>query len=314
MGTKTQISYIEQVEFNVRDSAQKIFRATKTTGAGSLATGQTTFPVESSSRFTANEFVFLIGSNPKYVRIVSIPSSTSIKVDGDHTGFASGTTIQGTASLAYINEAFGLYSKFRPLIKSSNIAGTGIKSYSLFEDWIPEFSAIREIEYPLDSVPPEYYDKSEYRVGKNADGEDYLIFADSLANGKTVRVFYTTLHTWLTAQNNDPQVATVSDGDFYCICNLASYKYCIALAALYGATSNAALNSDVVSFDNKIDPYRRLAKEFLGQAAGWLGVSVAEIETGKISSSPASSNQSIALTQLDGSGLMIRGQSNILKN
>lgn len=317
MGAKTQIDYINEVEYNVRDTAKNFLRSTETTGVGVLSAGNTTFPVRSSARYNADTKVFLVYNNTaKYVSVVEV-TSLHIKVAGDWvSAFPAGSTIKQCDSLQYIEEAMSIFSKYKPRELSASIVGDGTNKYDVPETWVQDFSTIQNVEYPIDEVPPSFVNKNQYRIGIADDGDPQIIFADNLSASQTLKVIFTANHTNIDgATVTDVKTNTIPDINFHCVVNLSCYCYLLAQASMAGSTENPQLNAEIVNYQNRVDAYRRLAKEFLGKAASWLGIDIEEINTGKIKQKASSINQSIPTINADGGSLLFKNtDSGIIYN
>lgn len=117
--SKNKIQYLNQIELKVKDAAGEFIKTAVTTGEGILKGSNTSFPVRLSSGFFAGDEVYVFGGNgnEKLTSVFSVESVNEIILKGDLTGMPAGSVIKKTEALAYLDEAIGLYSRYRHLEK-----------------------------------------------------------------------------------------------------------------------------------------------------------------------------------------------------
>lgn len=148
-----------------------------------------------------------------------------------------------------IVEALKRYSKHRPRLACTDIAGQDGPDINLPDDWCDGLSTIQGIEYPIGTVPESLLDARDWRFYRTPT-DTYIRFAAVRpAGAEEVRLLYTILHT----------EASVPAADLEAIANLAASVCCRKLAAAYGNTSDPTIQADVVNYRSKTDEYRRLA-------------------------------------------------------
>jgi len=196
-----------------------------------------------------------------------------------------GGIIKKSDATKFVDEALLIYSKFKPCEKVHEIEGADTDTYSLPSDWKQGLSKISSVEYPTGLQPAVYLKENRYKIYQDSENNFKIKFTSSLSTGETAYVNYSTIYGFSYNKANSP------DTDFYAICNIAAYKYLLALAARYGQSTSPTISADSVNWQSKTDSYRRLAKEYLGQAASWLGLSIKNLETGETTPEPASSVQ-----------------------
>jgi len=142
------------------------------------------------------------------------------------------------------------------------------------------------IEYPAGNTPPLLLTDNDFEIYLNDENVYMLRFVFDLDN--EYRISYNVTHRF---NDLNPPVVTAPDCDYFCISDIASGIYLLALANRYSQSSSAFINADTVNYNSKPDIYRRLAKVHLGRAANWLGIKVSDLDGTDLEQSPASCNQ-----------------------
>jgi len=70
---------------------------------------------------------------------------------------------------AYVARAVQRYEMLRPRIRTEDIDGTGSSLYATPTGWVPGYSEVLRVEYPVDEVPPVYLDGEDFEVVDLAD-------------------------------------------------------------------------------------------------------------------------------------------------
>ncbi len=297
---KTKIEFLNTVELKVKDVAGEFVKTALVSNVSySSQTLKTTFTVDSIEGFIAGDPVYISdGSvNSKFANILEIKTVTveeetvlQIIFSGDFHLISAGAVIKKSDAISHIEEALLVYSRLKPIRKTHQITGSDTDTYSLPSDWSEGLSRINSIEYPIGSQPKQLLDENNVEVYLDSENHYKIRFVFSLGTGNNALLNYDILCTFTTA---NPPVATSPDIDFYCICNLATYYYLMGLAASSGHDVSSLIEADRVIKSSKTDAFRRLAKEYLGQAASWLGVSVKQLEGSEIEPAAASCNQGL---------------------
>jgi hypothetical protein len=296
---KNKIQFLNQTEVKVKDIAGEFIKTAVTKGAGILFLGNTRFNVSTTSGFFAGDEVYIddVSENSKFTTVTAVIDGTNIELAGDLTNFLSGAVIKKSDASVYLEEAVSIYSKYRPLEKvKEDTVEQPAYTIDLPDDWQSGFSAINYFEYPAGNNPPSLLDEKDFEIFL-ADNTSYKIRIAFPLSG-TYRMSYTNRHYF---DNANPPVSSVPDIDFYCVCNITAGIYLLALASRWGESLNAGFAADTVDYSNKTDQYRRLAKEFFGQAASWLGIELSALDGSGLEQSPSSCNQSIEPQNSDGS-------------
>ncbi len=150
------------------------------------------------------------------------------------------------------------YSKDVPLELVSDIQGNGSYfldlpaapdgQYGVFE---PNFSTIKEIEYPIERTPREIIIPEDIQVYRKPTGYQIQIQTFAINENEAVRC------TWTSRHSSDG--STVPDKDFFAVADFASSLALESLASIYIQSGDAAISADSVN-------YRTKAQEYLTQA------------------------------------------------
>jgi len=290
---KTKIDFLEQIELTVKDTAGEFIKTAVTKGEGIFSGGATTFEVNTTSGFKAGDNVYIHDgtANSKFTIVKSVENDTTIVLYGDLSEILSGAVIKKTDAEKYLLHAIDVYSKYRPMERIEKKIITvpsrifDLPSASGYE-WQNGFSCVNYIEYPAGNIPPLLLEEDDFEIFLNDDNAYKLRFTSELMN--EYRISYNITHRF---DSSSLPAVSAPHCDFYCISDIASGIYLLALASRYSQSSGTLINADTVNYDNKPDLYRRLAKVHLGRAANWLGVKVSDLDGTDLEQSPASSNQ-----------------------
>lgn len=164
--------------------------------------------------------------------------------------------------LSAATEALNRYSKVRPLLVVADIPGSGTYDCALPDDFLPGFSEITRVEYPVGRVPANIIDSRDYSVYQSPDGLVLRILIAQPDPDELVRQTYTVMHS----EDSCPAV------DLEAVANLAASICLRQLAAAYGQTSDPIIQADVVNYRSKADEFRRLADSYEAQYKAHLGI------------------------------------------
>lgn len=290
---KTKIDFLEQIEITVKDTAGEFIKTAVTLGEGIFNGEDTAFTVNSTEGFEAGDSIYICdgSANSRFAAVKSVNEDDVIVLSGNFSEILSGAVIKKTDAGIYLMQAILLYSKYRPLerierktvISPSKISD--LPSVSGYK-WEQGFSDINFIEYPAGNTPPLLLNNSDFEIFLNDENIYMLRFAFNLEN--EYRISYNITHRF---NELNPPVISSPDSDFYCIADIASGIYLLALASRYSQSTGSLLNADTVNYNSKPDVYRRLAKVHLGRAATWLGIKVSDLDSTDLEQSPASCSQ-----------------------
>lgn len=304
--SKNKIQFLNQTEAKVKDVAGEFIKTAVTKGQGILVLGNTQFNVNTTSGFFAGDEVYIDDKsvNSKFTSVTAVIDGTNIELEGDLTYILSGAVIKKSGALDYLEEAAAIYSKYRPLerIKEDTI----VQPSSLIdmpEDWQPGFSTVNYFEYPAGNNPPALLEEKDFEIFLYDNTSYKIRFAYPLSG--TYRMSYTNRHYF---DNSNPELSSVPDIDFYCVCNITAGIYLLALAGRWGESLNPGIAADTVDYSNKTGQYRRLAKELFGQAASWLGIELSSLDGNGLEQSPYSCSQSIEPQNSEGSETLFHNE------
>lgn len=286
--SKSKFDFLNLVLSKVQDSGKEL-QNTAIVSEVKVDGDNTSFTVDTVKNFTAGSQAFIYDGTTNFIKNIYSVNVTDKKiiVIGDLSSVQSGAVIIKTVAIQQLDESLSIYSRFNPLVKTKEYSGNETDTYSLPNDWLNNFSLINFIEYPVKEQPRAELKKEEYEVYLDADDNNYKIrFAFNIGAGEKFRINYTAPHTF----GNDNTV-TAPDGDFYCISNIGAYLYLIALASAFIQNVSSTLDADRINYQTKTSEARRMAKEYLTQAASHLGISIKNLEGSEIEPEGASISQ-----------------------
>ena len=169
----------------------------------------------------------------------------------------------------HLAEAVRHYSRYAPRLRVRDYVGDGaIFDFTLPADWAPEFSRIRQVEYPLGEKKPQLLETDDYLLYLGAQGY-VLRLLDVPADGKTVRIAYTIPHS-LNLQED-----TIPSSHRRPVVCLAAALVAHNLAAKYAGFTDPSLAADVINYRTKQREYTDIARQleacfytFFGVATG----------------------------------------------
>ncbi|MEJ1353094.1 MAG: hypothetical protein RPU13_13875 [Candidatus Sedimenticola sp. (ex Thyasira tokunagai)] len=153
-----------------------------------------------------------------------------------------------------VDQAIGLavsrYSKDRPYIQVEDVSAEGPHTLTLPTAWVPGFSEIQELEFPIGNFPASYINDS--LLYQSPDGEEIRV-ADSLTVGVQVRVNFSVFHTLTDIAD------TVPLGDREALASYAAAALCDQLSSHYANSSDSTIQADSVDHASK-------SREWAGRA------------------------------------------------
>lgn len=166
-------------------------------------------------------------------------------------------------------EAVRHYSRYSPRLRVRDYVADGSTfDFGLPADWAPDFSRIRQVEYPLGEQQPQLLKTDDYLLYFGVGGHVLRLF-DTPASGKTVRVIYTIPHS-LNLQED-----TIPSSHRRPVVCLAAALVAHNLAAKYAGFTDPSLAADVINYRTKQREYTDIARQleacfytFFGVAAG----------------------------------------------
>lgn len=173
-------------------------------------------------------------------------------------------------------EALNRYSKDRPLEVVVDIPGSASHDCDLPTDWVDGFSAILQVEYPVDRVPAVTVDRADYSIYTSPAGKKLRILIAAPAADEVVRQTYTLPHS----EDSLPSV------DLEAVANLAASVCLRQLAASFGQTSDPLIQADSVNYRSKSDEFRRLADSFEALYKSHLGIKANDTVTAGLVTAP----------------------------
>ncbi len=193
----------------------------------------------------------------------------------------AGAKLSSSARDAAITQAIlQRYSKDRPQIKVTDVAGNGTALLDLPAGFEDGFSFVEQIEYPVGNIPPTVLEEEdwddEYRT---PTARKILLLSATPAASETLRVSWTARHL--------EDATTVPEADFEAVCDYAASLGFDALAARHVPTGDATLAADTVNYRTKSDEYLRMARALRRRYFNHLGIAVDESVFGTAAVGPA---------------------------
>ncbi len=163
-----------------------------------------------------------------------------------------------------IEAALKEFSKQVPDVKVEDVVGSGDHDQDLPVGWIDEFSNIKQIEYPIGTVPAVYIDSEDYLIYSSPTGDNIRLLNNTPAITESIRVSYTILRTAIT----------VPEGDIEAFIRLAA-AYCLdKLANSWLQMNDSLISADSVDRESKsrdasirAKSLRKLYREHIGLKA-----------------------------------------------
>jgi hypothetical protein len=151
-----------------------------------------------------------------------------------------------------VTEALKRYGKHRPRLMVADLVGNGTHDLVLPTDWVSDYSAITQVEYPVGLVPAIVIDSDLWQLYRSPSGLKLRLMNAAPDATETVRCEYSILY--------DESTLPVADQD--AVANLAASFSLRQLAAAYGQTGDSTIQADSVNYRSKTDEFRRLADSF----------------------------------------------------
>lgn len=165
-----------------------------------------------------------------------------------------------------IARAVARYSKDRPQLKIEDAAAPGGNKLNLPAGWQAGFSALRSIEYPIGTTPPDYLDQDSYGLYSTPAGDEIKI-ANAITAAQQVRITYTIRHVVdLTPAD------TIRADDREPVCAWAAALLLDQLAAYFSGATDSTIQADSVDRRSKGAEYAARAKRLRDRYFDELGI------------------------------------------
>lgn len=153
-----------------------------------------------------------------------------------------------------ISQALRQYSRVKPNEAAVDVTGNGTHDYPVsgITGWVDEFSQVRSIEYPVDSVPAELLDEGDFEIYLATTGRALRLLSAEPQASETFRVTFTLPRTSATIASNDQDA----------VATLAASLCLEVLATRYLDTADPDMAADVVNYRSKSDEASRRAKAY----------------------------------------------------
>jgi len=162
------------------------------------------------------------------------------------------------------------YTLDAPLEIVSDVPGNGTNYLDVPTDpaqkaiFEPDFSIIKQIEFPIGQQPPQLVLDSDLRVYRTPAGYQILINFDTPNPDESVRVTWTARHL--------ADGSTVPDKDFYAVVDFAASLGAEKIASFYVGTGDSTLQADVVNYRSKSQEMLNVAKALRKRYFNHMGI------------------------------------------
>jgi len=189
---------------------------------------------------------------------------------------AVGKLVQGEIPLGEPDRIFAVdtaveeHARHRPRKVVEDFSGDGGFDYPIsgFASWTDGFSAIKQVEYPVDDTDrtADILQRDEWAIYEKPAGK-YLRFRENTPEaGESFRVTYFAMHIC-----NDTQ-CTIEGGDEKAVQALAAAIFCEMLATYYAQSHDASIAADNVDHSSKSRDYSARAKVYRKSYFDHLGI------------------------------------------
>jgi|SRR6185437_4910340 len=151
------------------------------------------------------------------------------------------------------------YSKDRPLVLVSDVEGNGTALLDLptapdgqYGTFDPLFSRITGLEYPVGQIPDEEIRDEDWSLYRSPSGYKLMLNAFVPQASEVVRITWTAQHA--------PDASTISQFDFYALCDYAASLCLEAMAARASQLGDSTFGADTVNYRSKAQEYLTLAR------------------------------------------------------
>ena len=195
---------------------------------------------------------------------------------------AVGKLVQGEIPLGEADKIFAVdaaieeHAKHRPLKVVEDVSGAGSFDYALsgLASWTDGFSAIKQVEYPVDDTDQtaDILQRDGWQIYEKPAGK-YLRFRENIPEtGESFRVTYFAMHTC------DDTQCTIEGGDEKAVQALAAAIFCEMLATYYAQSQDATIAADSVDHSSKSRDYSARAKVYRKRYFDHLGIKEGETQ------------------------------------
>ncbi len=153
--------------------------------------------------------------------------------------------------VAAVSAAIAEYSRHKPQEIVVDVLGNGSHDLDEPAGWVPEFSVLRQLEYPAGLVPGSFIEKDQLILYNTPAGEKIRLLSATPTNLETVRITFTIPRT----------EATIVPTDLDAVSHLSAAHALRMLANRFIDTTDPLIAADVVNYQQKSDQASRRAKD-----------------------------------------------------
>jgi len=160
-----------------------------------------------------------------------------------------------------LQEAALVFSRRRPQRAVVDLVGTGEWYLALPAEWVPGFSVVVSVEYPVGQRPPATVGTREYWCPYLTPEGEHLAFHElTPAVGQSVRMTLTVPHVL------EEESTTLPQAHWDTVVKLAAGTVCIELAAYYSHSMAASIKLDGVQQTSKASEFAKRGRELRAEA------------------------------------------------
>lgn len=177
-----------------------------------------------------------------------------------------GAKLNAGASDRAIAAAVERYSKDRPLEAVEDLTPASANLLPLPAAWVVDFSALRQLEYPIGNVPPTHISRERTSFYRSPAALQILLQDAVNVAAANVRATYTVKHQLDGAHD------TIPLGDRVPVCCWAAASLCDQLATFYSSDTDSTIQADSVQQRSKAQEYAARAKTLYQRYLDELGI------------------------------------------
>lgn len=182
-----------------------------------------------------------------------------------------GNYLDSNAKMQAFRDGLNRYSRDVPREVLEELTGDGSTwSWSLAATFLPNFSVITQVEYPVDQRPPVYLGFGAYITYPDTSSTMLGLPNITPGAGEKVRVRYTGMHT--LSGLDSALATTVPEWHFSGLVSLVASRQLIMLANRFIHEQDSTIDADVMDRTPKVSEAMRMAKELEERYAEMLGV------------------------------------------
>ncbi|MCH9674536.1 MAG: hypothetical protein K0U93_24065 [Gammaproteobacteria bacterium] len=198
--------------------------------------------------------------------------------------------MDSTARDEAVRAAVETYSRHRPRMIVVDVNGSGATDIPLPAEWIEDYSALREVEYPVGEKRPCTLETEDYQIYQTPLAEVLRLYHHTPGVTDNIRLSITVYH------DVDDTTSTIPAAHENALGDLAASVLCERLSTHFSTTTDSTLATDSVDHQSQSRDYAMRAKCYRQLALSHLGISTRSRANGSVEqvAQPASAARSYA--------------------